>query len=173
MTYRKAQPCDIAAIAEIYSEIHTEQEQGRNFVGWIRGVYPTEKTARLSLERGDLFVAEEHGAVLGAAIINKLQVDVYENANWENPAPEDKVMVLHTLVISPKAARSGCGTGFVRFYEQYALENGCPFLRLDTNAKNERARAMYRKLGYSEIGVVPCVFNGIEGVNLVLLEKKL
>ena len=39
--------------------------------------------------------------------------------------------------------------------------------------KNARARAMYKKLGYKEIGVIPTVFNGIEGVNLVLLEKKL
>ena len=46
-------------------------------------------------------------------------------------------------------------------------------LRMDTNAKNENARRFYKKLGYSEVGIVPCVFNGIDGVNLVLLEKKL
>ena len=32
---------------------------------------------------------------------------------------------------------------------------------------------MYEKLGYREIGVIPTTFNGIEGVNLVLLEKAL
>ena len=44
---------------------------------------------------------------------------------------------------------------------------------MDTNAKNETARAMYRKLGYRETGVVPTVFNGIPDVRLVLLEKHL
>ena len=44
---------------------------------------------------------------------------------------------------------------------------------MDTNARNIKARAMYRKLGYEEIGVAPCRFNGIEGVQLVLLEKYL
>ena len=44
---------------------------------------------------------------------------------------------------------------------------------MDTNVKNARAREMYKKLRYKEIGVIPTVFNGIEGVNLVLLEKKL
>jgi len=44
---------------------------------------------------------------------------------------------------------------------------------MDTNSRNLRARAMYKKLGYREIGIVPCVFNGIEGVQLVLLEKRL
>ena len=35
------------------------------------------------------------------------------------------------------------------------------------------ARAMYKKHGYDEIGIVPTVFNGIPGINLVLLEKHL
>ena len=56
---------------------------------------------------------------------------------------------------------------------QYALENGCRFLRMDTNVKNVHARKIYAKLGYREAGVVPCIFNGIEGVQLVLLEKTL
>ena len=55
--------------------------------------------------------------------------------------------------------------------KDYALENGCPYLRMDTNGRNERARSFYSKVGYKETGIVPCVFNGIDGVNLVLLEK--
>jgi len=61
----------------------------------------------------------------------------------------------------------------VAFYEQYALQNGCFYLRMDTNARNTRARALYKSLGYTEPDIVPCVFNGIPGVQLVLLEKKL
>ena len=82
-------------------------------------------------------------------------------------------MVLHTLVVSPRAAGNGRGRAFVRYYEEYARAQGCRYLRMDTNAKNSRARAMYQKLGYSEIGVIPTVFNGIAGVSLVLLEKAL
>ena len=35
------------------------------------------------------------------------------------------------------------------------------------------ARRLYARLGYREIGIVPTVFNGIPGVDLVLLEKNL
>ena len=52
-------------------------------------------------------------------------------------------------------------------------ERRCRELRIDTNAINQRARAMYQKLGYEERGIVPCVFNGIPGVQLVCLEKYL
>ena len=62
---------------------------------------------------------------------------------------------------------------FVSFYEQYALDHGCSELRMDTNAINTRARKMYEKLGYEEVDIVPCVFNGIPDVQLVCLEKNL
>ena len=172
MQIRLAKKEDIPAIAGIFEEIHKAEEQNPT-VGWIRGVYPTAATAEGALTRGDLFVQEDEGKIVGTAIINKLQVDVYADAPWEHPAPDEQVMVLHTLCISPSTAGRGCGKAFEQFYEEYALKNGCPYLRIDTNAKNTRARAMYQKLGYKEIAIVPCVFNGIEGVHLVLLEKKL
>lgn len=173
MIFRKAAEKDLPAIAEIYSDIHTEEEKGTVTIGWIRDVYPTAKTAALALQRGDLFVAEDAGIIVGTAIINQQQVDVYENAGWQYEPADSEVMVLHTLVISPKAAGKGCGTAFVKFYEEYALSHGCLYLRMDTNERNTRARALYQKLGYREIAIVPCAFNGIQGVHLVLLEKKL
>ncbi len=173
MIYRKATLQDVPAIAQIYSDIHTQQEAGLVTVGWIRDVYPTAHTAELSVQWGDMFVQEDDGVIVGAAIINQQQVDCYAQGNWQYPAPSEQVMVLHTLVISPAQARKGYGKDFVAFYEQYALQNGCPYLRMDTNARNTRARALYKSLGYTEPDIVPCVFNGIPGVQLVLLEKKL
>lgn len=63
------------------------------------------------------------------------------------------------------------GNMTILFYEDYAREHGCRELRIDRNARNVAARAMYKKLGYKEIGIVPTVFNGIPDVQLVLLEK--
>lgn len=71
----------------------------------------------------------------------------------------------------PAEAGKGYGTAFVYFYEDYAQKNGSLHLRMDTNAINTRARALYKRLGYAERGIVPCIFNGIEGVRLVCLEK--
>ena len=52
-----------------------------------------------------------------------------------------------------------------------AVVNGCVGLRIDTNALNVTARAMYKKHGYTEIGIIPTDFNGISSIKLVLLEK--
>ena len=173
MTIRKATEKDIPAVAEIFSNIHTAEEEGTVTIGWIRAVYPTEATARAALERGDLFVMEDEGKLVGTAVINRQQVDVYAKGVWEHDAPAEQIMVLHTLVIDPGAARRGYGQAFVAYYEEYARAHGCPYLRMDTSARNVNARALYRKLGYREADIVPCVFNGIEGVQLVLLEKTL
>lgn len=167
---RNATASDIPAVERVYEEIHTAEEAGTQTIGWIRGVYPTRETAEDAVRRGDLFIWED-GEVLGAAIINQIQVDCYAGADWEYDVPADEVCVLHTLVISPRASGRGCGRAFVRFYEDYARLHGWPELRMDTNARNTRARAMYAALGYHEIGIVPTVFNGIPGVDLVLLEK--
>ena len=164
---------DIPGVAAIYDRVLTEEEAGRASVGWVRGVYPTEATAREALEAGELFVLEEDGQLAAAARINCVQVPVYRQAPWRWEAPPEQVCVLHTLVVDPLQKGRGLGTAFVDFYESYALEQGCPYLRMDTNEKNAAARALYARLGYREAGIVPCEFNGIPGVNLVCLEKRL
>ena len=172
LSFRKAGEGDVAAVAQIYENIHVAEHAGKLSTGWIAGVYPVENTARAALERGNLFVCES-GGIVAAAIINRQQVDVYALGKWLYPADDDEVMVLHTLVVEPEASGRGFGKAFVDFYEDYSRKNGCTVLRIDTNARNLRARAMYAKLGYREAGTVPCVFNGIPDVQLVLLEKKL
>lgn len=174
MTIRKATLNDIPHIAAIYDRVLTEEERGRATTGWIRGVYPRSQTALDALNAGSLFVLDRDGVIAAAAKIDQNQVPEYVNASWQFPdAPPEQVMVLHTLVVDPIQSGKGCGTEFVCFYEQYALDHGCPFLRMDTNARNTAARRLYAHLGYREAGTVPCVFNGIPDVQLVCLEKTL
>ncbi len=169
--FRKAVLSDVDAITAIYEAIHDGEEAGLTTIGWVRDVYPTRKTAEDSIDAGDLFVLEENGRIVASAKINQIQVEEYKDAVWSYDAPAEKVMVLHTLVVAPDAFGHGYGSQFVKFYEEYAAENDCPYLRMDTNERNTVARAMYKKQGYIEVGIVSCVFNGIEGVKLVCLEK--
>lgn len=173
MIIRKAEERDLPAVCQIYRDIHAQEEAGIISIGWNRDVYPTKSTAADALERADLFVIAENGTVVGSAIINQQQVDVYAGASWQHAAPDDEVMVLHTLTVSPDSFGKGYARAFVGFYEEYALSRGCRYLRMDTNAKNIRAREMYARWGYREVSIVPCTFNGLDGVQLVLLEKKL
>ena len=173
MIFRKGTQTDLEAVVRIYNDIHSEEEAGLVSIGWKREIYPSAATAEAALLRDDLFVLEEDGTVLGAGIINQTQMDAYYNAPWEYEADDSGVCVLHTLVISPSASGRGLGRRFAAFYEEYARAHGWKELRIDTNAINTRARRMYHELGYKEIAVIPTEFNGIQNVNLLLLEKHL
>ena len=119
-----------------------------------------------------MYVEEVDGVVVAAAKINQEQVPEYANAQWQWEAPDEKILVLHTLVVDPEKGRGGYGKAFVAFYEDMARDMGCPYLRMDTNVRNVIARQLYQGLGYAEVGIVDCQFNGIPGVQLVCLEKK-
>ena len=170
---RKANDRNIEAVAGIYERIHDAEAAGLLTTGWLRGIYPTEATARAALSADDLFVLEDNGSIVAAARINRIQVPDYALVNWQYLATDDQVMVLHTLTVDPLRAGHGYGRAFLAFYEKYALQNGCPVLRIDTNARNVAARAMYARHGYIESGIIPTVFNGIPGVELVCMEKRL
>ena len=170
---RKATKDDLNAIEAIYDQIHASAERGETYTGWIRSIYPIRSTAEAALKRDDLFLELQDGEPVGTAILNQKQVDVYEKGNWQYKVPDSEVMVLHTLVIDPRIKGRGLGKAFVKFYEEYALQHGCHYLRIDTNEKNANARAFYQKQGFQEIGIVPCDFNGIPDIHLVLIEKKI
>ena len=173
MEIRKAVKDDIDSIAEIYEKVHDAEEGGEVFTGWLRGIYPTRKTVEDALNRDDMFVIEDEGNVAAAAIINQLQVDVYKNVPWRHCVKDDEVMVLHTLAVDTSKYNKGYGRRFVAFYEEYARAHGCTELRMDTNVINTKARRLYNKLGYEEMGIEENTFNGIPNVRLVCLEKYL
>lgn len=173
MEFRKATSADLDAIETIYDRILSREEAGLEHIGWVRGLYPTRQTAQESIDRDDLFVMEAEDQIVGVATINQTQADVYATAPWRYPAPDEAVMVLHTLVIDPACMRKGYGRRFVDYYEQFGRSQGCTCLRLDTNVENKKARAFYTALGYEELCTRPCTFPGITGLTWILMEKKL
>ena len=171
---RKAALSDLDAVDRLYDEIHDAKEAGLIPVIWQRGIYPSHETALEALERNDLFVLEIGGRIIGSAVINQIQDDVYAGAPWQYNVPDDQVCVLHTLMVSPSEFGKGYARAFLAFYENYARKHGWPELRIDTNDKNKPAQAMYLRHGYRVIGIAPAkVFNGILDINLMLLEKHL
>lgn len=171
--FRRAKEEDIDRIVQIYDAIHDREEAGILSIGWKRDVYPTKQTVVDAISRNDMFVEIENETIVAAAIINQIQVPEYKDCKWRYSAEAQEVMVLHTLTVAPEWTGYGFAKKFVYYYEEYARNCGCHYLRMDTNAKNKAARNLYAGLGYCESGIVPCEFNGIPGVQLVCLEKSI
>ena len=147
ITIRKATAADLDAVSGIYARIHDEIEAGRASIGWLRDVYPTRATAEAALAQDELFVEEQDGVIVGAAILNKTQVDAYFGAPWEHDVPESEIMVLHTLVIDPRCKGSGLGREFEAYYERYALSHECRALRIDTQRPEHRGPELLPEAG--------------------------
>lgn len=173
-TIRKAMQADVPAVAGIYDRILLKEEAGQVTIGWLRGVYPTEQTARAALAADDLFVME--ATVLSARRRASIRCR-YRNTETPTGAMrtcrKTRLWCCTRWWSTPCALGGGFGTAFVSFYEQYAKAHACRYLRMDTNVINKAARRFYAKLGFYESGVIGCVFNGIPDVKLVCLEKKL
>ena len=175
MHVRKAGPQDIPAIIKSYELVHDEEEAGRTTIGWVRSIYPVPETARRALDEGTLYAMDDfvegETRLVASGIINQTQVPEYALAHWTEDTPDDQVLVLHTLVVDPRYKGKGYGSSFVGFYEEEAGKRGCTACRIDTNERNASARRLYARLGYREVSIVPCNFNGIPHIQLVCLEK--
>lgn len=174
-TFRLATPGDIPAIAAIY-ELILDTPHKNACANWRKGIYPTEATAILGVELGDMYVeCDDTGRVLAAARINHEQDEFYAEAEWlwTADAPADQILVIHTLVVDHSLNVKGAGTNFIDFYESEAIRRGCPNLRIDTNETNLPARALYKKLGFREVSLAIGSFHGIDDLHLITLEKRL
>jgi GNAT superfamily N-acetyltransferase len=170
--FRKAHEKDLDAIVSIYNGIFKDEEAGILTTGWVRGIYPTRKTAEDAIRAGEMFLEVHQGEIVACGRINAKQEPEYAKAFWQYPAEDTEVLVLHTLAVSRQTAGKGFGTEFIAYYEKVAADAGAKTLRLDTNKRNRAARRLYKHLGYREAGIVQATFNGIPSVALVLLEKE-
>lgn len=141
------------AIAGIYDPDFDEGRDGRRDDRLGARRVSDGKLREQGAGGGGSFRAGRRGKICATARINQEQVLEYADGNWlYSDASDDEIMVLHTLVVDPQIAGHGYGKAFVSFYEQYAKEHNCPYLRMDTNEINAAARRFYAKLGFPGIG---------------------
>ncbi|MEE1181791.1 MAG: GNAT family N-acetyltransferase [Treponema sp.] len=169
---RFAKTADLDSVEAIYNKIHAKEKAGTLTVGWAEGIYPVRKTAEDALDAGTLYVLEEDGKIYASAILNQYQLPEYKMVTWKTPAEDSEVLVMHTLTVDPDQSGKGYAKQMISFYDKMAREAGCKVLRIDTQAKNVNARAMYKKLNFTEVGIVDTtIFNGISQIELVMLER--
>jgi ribosomal-protein-alanine N-acetyltransferase len=74
----------------------------------------------------------------------------------------EDVAHLNLLAVDPAHRRRGVARSLVRWLEETALTAGTFIIGLELRAGNEPARALYRALGYHELGQIPGYYQGLE-----------
>ncbi|WP_343252593.1 GNAT family N-acetyltransferase [Ligaoa zhengdingensis] len=113
--------------------------------------YPLEADFVRDIERRELYVQEQGGAVLGFVCINRDQSPEYRLVDWKTG---DGCLVLHRMAVAPEARRQGIGRRMIAFAEQMAFQQGVCFLRTDTHSQNCRMNALFAACGLERAGVV-------------------
>ena len=174
MYIRPAVPEDLEAAAAIYEEMFdAEETAGVNMTRWKRGEYPTKTTAAEAIRDGILFVCEEDGELLASMRLNHEQPECYFTYDWQYPAAEDEILVIHTLCVRPSKEKRGVARAMAEFALDYGRSIGCKVLRFDTNAANTRAASMYAYWGIPVAAIRETLFEGCIPCHLNLYEMLL
>ena len=165
---------DVDEAERIYDEVLDYEAEHGTTTNWVKGKYPTRKTAEKALAAGTYYVGEdENGRIYGTVNLNHIQPAEYGNIPWTMAGEGDEVLVVHTLCVRPDCRGKGYAKEFMAFAENLAKEKGCKVIRLDTWEGNEPAKKMYPSLGYRLAGDTLFFFEQVIWETLVCYEKQM
>lgn len=168
---RKAIGADIDGIEKGYIELMAHERLHGGCTNWQMGVYPTRAVPEKQIPAGCMYVLEEEGHICASMVLNAVQPEAYAQIPWRYPAKAEAVLVIHTLCVSPSCARKGFGQAMVSFALEEARARGCTVMRLDTYWKNEPAKKLYQKNGFTIAGYADVLHEGLIEEKLVCLER--
>jgi len=112
--------------------------------------YPSKKAFEEDIERGELYILEEAGGLLGTIVISTLMDNEYRPIDWLTP--NGKNIYIHRLAVHPDFQGKGFAQKLMTFAEDFAISNNFVSVRLDTFSQNKRNQKFYEARGYTKLG---------------------
>ena len=138
---------DVPAIMQVVSKAVAIMNAAGNFQ-WDE-TYPNPAYFGADIAKGDLWLAEEEGCVLGVIALTTEIPAEYAEAGW---SVTDPALVPHRLVVDPSVRGRGLALLLMGKAEERARELGLAKIRVDTSAVNTAMHRIFRKLGYVQKG---------------------
>jgi len=145
---------DLDVLEEIYNKLNDFLQQGINYPGWLKGIYPVRETAKAGILEKSLFTLKAGDRIAGSLILNHEQEEAYNQVCWGMEANESQVIVIHTLVVNPDFMKQGIAQRLMNFAKEYAKQKNAKAIRLDVAIQNQPAISLYEKCGYTFVGTV-------------------
>lgn len=163
---------DINELEKLYNDLNDYLEEGVNYPGWKKGIYPVRKNAIEGIEQGILYVARHNGIIVGSVILSHIPEPAYYNAKWEFESDYSDVFVIYTLVVHPNFLKCGVGKALIDFSIEYSTKSNARSIRLDVYEGNIPAIMLYEKCGFKYIDTVDLGL-GSYGLDYFKLYEKL
>jgi ribosomal protein S18 acetylase RimI-like enzyme len=165
VTVRPAKHDDAATFAAIHEEV-ASWLWARGIRQWQPGTFPI-KWVEDAIARGEVYVACESGAVIGAVMLQDADPDTWGEASLVDPAG-----YIHGLRVRRSVAGRGVGRALIAWAERELMARGKRIARLDCWAANDALCAYYEQVGYRRVGTRTFT-DGPEPFGAALFEKAL
>lgn len=145
---RKATFEDARWIEDTYNEHFKYEKEYGAFTVFKKDVYPTRKDIEKAINAATLYVYEKDNNIIGSIIMDKVQPKEYATITWGQSLIDDEVMVIHLLIVRLSMARKKIASALVLYAMEFAKNNSCKVIRLDTGSQNIPAISLYKKFGF-------------------------
>ena len=148
----------------LFTELIDSLDQGLNYAGWKKGVYPTLDHADKGLAEDNIYgcFTKEDGRLVGCM---RLCFDMEEHFNtcgWEL-LPQEEVLMLRTVISSPSYRGSGVGKSMVAFAIDFARKHKkCRAIRFNTSGQNVPANYIYTRMGFKRYYSILQPYRGLD-----------
>ena len=166
---RLATPDDAATFAAIHEEV-VQWLWARGIYQWQPETFPAERVMKWvedAIARGEVYLACENGAVIGAVILQGADPDT-----WGDASLADAAGYIHGLRARRSVAGRGVDRALIAWAERELAARGKRLARLDCWAANDALCAYYERAGYRRVGTHTFT-DGPEPFVAALFEKTL
>ena len=150
MLYRMAEESDIESILGLVHSAILEMER-QGIFQWD-SIYPSRDDFLDDIREETLFVGMADREIAVVFTVNKACDEQYQNGAWKYPGAE--YCVIHRLCVDPKHQHKGLAREALDYIEHELRQAGVETIRLDVFCGNPFALALYRGMGYEEVGTV-------------------
>ncbi len=170
MMIRKAESIQFQAVRQFYFDVIDSVGDASDSVGWKKDIYPAPDFLNDSIQRGELFIAEEDGMIVGAMVLNHQFNDSYNAYSWPTKAEKTEVTVIHALAIRSSHRRRGYAKQLVQYAIDYARARMQKVIRLDVLKGNVNAEKLYTSMGFRYLHTLPMFYEDTGWTDFELYE---
>jgi len=153
---RKTRPEELDEVMRILAGAR-DFMHSRRIPQWDNG-YPSRELISADMHRGDSYVLEEPGALLGVCTVTLLPDPSYAaltEGAWL--CADEPYAALHRVAVNPACRGRGIGREIFSHAEALARELGVTSLRGDTHPQNKLMRRLFDASGFTLCGVIELV----------------
>lgn len=151
MELKQANAAQYEEILDLYEQVIQRLGEDGIEIYWDLDSYPSRAYFAEAIATGHLYVAEQDGRILGAAVLDGRERPEYAQVPWGIETKAKEALVMHVLGVLPECRGRGVATFMLRDMQRLCREMGARTLRLDALSCNGPACRLYPRVGYRSV----------------------